>query len=161
MEARLTALKLFLDELNIDASIKTIADRKRIQKAVYLGQLTGVDLGYRFSWYLMGPYSTSLTQDYYQLVEAIDLGDKSFENMKLLSLVKKKLQTILPVFQKPEQVQLDDQDWLELVASLHYLRNVSKYSQKDAFESIEKDKPHLKDFLKNAESTLNKFQPLS
>ena len=34
MEPKLVALKLFLDELEIPASIETIDDRKKVQKAV-------------------------------------------------------------------------------------------------------------------------------
>src|SRR3712207_9330456 len=49
--------------------------RKRVQKAVYIGQLTGVDLGYRFSWYVKGPYSTALTRDYYDLAEDVNSGE--------------------------------------------------------------------------------------
>ena len=56
MEEKLVVLKLFLDELGIPDSIDTVDERKRIQKAAYLGQLSGVDLGYRYGWYKMGPY---------------------------------------------------------------------------------------------------------
>ena len=58
MDAKLITLRLFLDALGQSVDIETVDDRKRVQKAVYLGQLSGVDLGYRFSWYVMGPYST-------------------------------------------------------------------------------------------------------
>lgn len=60
MDSNLIALKLFLDDLGVSADIETIDDRKRVQKAVYLGQAAGADLGYRFGWYLLGPYSPSL-----------------------------------------------------------------------------------------------------
>ncbi len=50
MEARQIVLKLFLSTLGVPADIDTVNDRKRVQKAVYIGQLTGVDLGYRFGW---------------------------------------------------------------------------------------------------------------
>ena len=63
MEPRLIALRLYLDQLGVSSDIETVSDRKRVQKAVYLGQLSGVDFGYRFGWYLMGPYSTTLTED--------------------------------------------------------------------------------------------------
>ncbi len=56
METKLLVLKLFLGALGIDDSIETVDDRKRVQKAVYLGQLSGIDLGYRYGWYRMGPY---------------------------------------------------------------------------------------------------------
>ncbi len=48
MDNKEVALKLILDGVNIDCSIDTLDDRKRVQKAVYLAQLSGVDLGYRF-----------------------------------------------------------------------------------------------------------------
>src|SRR5207253_2671703 len=34
-----------------------------IQKTVYLLQVFGFALGYRFSWYIYGPYSPDLTRD--------------------------------------------------------------------------------------------------
>src|SRR5262245_31088985 len=71
MEAKLEVLRLFLNALDVPSAIDTVNERKRVQKAVYLGQLSEIDLGYRFGWYIMGPYSTSLTQDYYQLSEAL------------------------------------------------------------------------------------------
>ena len=67
MEMKLVLLKLFLDKLGISSEIDTFEKRKTIQKAVYLGQLTDVDLSYRFGWYLKGPYSPSLAEDYYPL----------------------------------------------------------------------------------------------
>ena len=78
MENKLIALKVLLDQLGVPDSIETIDDRKRVQKAVYLGQLSGVDLGYRFGWYVFGPYSPALTKDYYSLAEAIASGDRSY-----------------------------------------------------------------------------------
>lgn len=91
MDARLITLKLFLDELGIPDEIETIDDRKRVQKAVYLAQLTGVDLSYRFGWYLMGPYSPTLTKDYYSLAEAVASGDKDYESKQLQDVIKSRL----------------------------------------------------------------------
>ncbi|HZZ71301.1 MAG TPA: hypothetical protein VFE24_03555, partial [Pirellulales bacterium] len=54
------AIKLMLDELGIPETIATVDDRKRVQKAVYLGQRAGMNLGYRFGWYVRGPYSSAL-----------------------------------------------------------------------------------------------------
>jgi hypothetical protein len=51
METRLVTLFLFLRELGVEPRIATVADRKGVQKAVYIGQLSGIDLGYRYSWY--------------------------------------------------------------------------------------------------------------
>ena len=110
------ALKLFLDELGIDFDITTIDDRKRVQKAVYLGQLSGVDFGYRFGWYIRGPYSTSLTNDYFPLAESLASGDDDWEGKTLKKSVKAKLAGIKPLMDPPEGVDLPQEDWLELVA---------------------------------------------
>ena len=63
-------LKLFLDALEISSEISTLEDRKRVQKAVYIGQEAGVDLGYSYGWYLLGPYSPELTQNYFTLAQS-------------------------------------------------------------------------------------------
>ena len=51
MDSRHVVLKLFVNELGEPGEITDFENRKIFQKAVYLGQLSGVDLGYRYSWY--------------------------------------------------------------------------------------------------------------
>jgi uncharacterized protein YwgA len=143
MDTRLVALKLFLDELQIPTDIETVDDRKRVQKAVYLGQLSGVDLGYRFGWYLMGPYSPALTKDYYGLAEAIASGDRDFEDKELQEPIQDRLRSVLPLMEVPNGVSLSQEDWLELVSSLHYLRKVRRCSDDETMEILEKEKPCL------------------
>lgn len=153
MEPRLIALKLFLDELGIPSNIQTVDDRKRVQKAIYLGQLTGVDLGYRFGWYLMGPYSKSLTRDYYNLAESLQSDDNA-EGYELKETAKDKLQSIKPILLPPQHIKLEQEDWLELSASHHYLRKVSGYSQDRALEVLNEQKPRLAPYAPEAEKTL-------
>lgn len=154
MEAKLVVLKLFLDALDIPADIQTIDDRKRIQKAVYLGQLTRVDLGYRFGWYVMGPYSPSLTRDYYKLAEDLQSGDRGYEGKKLRSAVLDRLRRIRPLLKVPDGLELSQEEWLELVASYHYLVKVSKQPRAEAMETLEKQKPHLRPFVERAQEAL-------
>src|ERR1051326_3215963 len=118
MDARLTALKLFLDELDTPSNIETVDDRKRVQKAVYLGQLSGVDLGYRFGWYLMGPYSPALTRDYYTLATEIGSGDRDFENKALQPPLRMRLQSVKRLLEPPAELNLPQESWLELISSL-------------------------------------------
>ena len=72
MDARLVNLQLVLNELGVDANIDTLDKRVTFQKAIYLAQAVGVPLRYRYSWYIMGPYSRELTRDYYALHEYPD-----------------------------------------------------------------------------------------
>jgi uncharacterized protein YwgA len=54
MDSRHVVLKLFVNELGEPGEITGFENRKIFQKAVYFGQLSGVDLGYRYSWLLWG-----------------------------------------------------------------------------------------------------------
>ncbi|MBI3910336.1 MAG: hypothetical protein HY320_05310 [Armatimonadetes bacterium] len=155
MEARLIALKLLLDELRVPAEINSVDDRKLIQKAVYLGQLTGVDLGYRFSWYLMGPYSPALTRDYYSLAEAIASDDPGAEGKQLHPDVRDRLQRVAGLLTSLA-FNLGQEDWLELVASVHFLRRVSRYSHERAEAVLREKKPHLAPHMELAEEALQR-----
>ena len=57
-------LKLVLDNIGLgNLELDTFLKRLRLQKKIYLLQLTGLDSGYRYNWYLRGPYCPSLTED--------------------------------------------------------------------------------------------------
>ena len=154
MENRLIALKVLLDTLGIPDTIETIDDRKRVQKAVYLGQLSDVNLGYRFGWYVLGPYSPALTKDYFSLAEAIASGDKGYEGKEFTPGVLGRIRRILPLMRPPESVPLEQEDWLELVSSLHYLRRVVRSNRQDALETLRRAKPHLFPYAEDAETAL-------
>lgn len=161
MEARQIVLKLFLDTLGIPSDIETVNDRKRVQKAVYLGQLPGVDLGYRFGWYLKGPYSPSLTKDYFNLEEALASGDRDHEDKELEKVVARKLKKVLPLMQPAQGVSLSQEDWLELVSSVHFLKEVQGLSRKDTLVTLKREKPRLVKYVDRAETALQEVSLLS
>lgn len=154
MDSRLLALKLFLSELGIPSIIETLDDRKRVQKAVYLGQLSRVDLGYRFGWYVHGPYSPELTRDYYALADVVDAGEESFANKALHPSVSRRLRRMLPIMTTPSGFPLSQEKWLELVASYHYLRIVRGFGHEEALLQLERQKPELAPYTKFAVDSL-------
>lgn len=160
MDARLIALKLFLDELHIPDNTSTIDNRKLIQKGVYLGQFAGADLGYRFGWDKMGPYSADLAKDYYLLSDSLALGYKDYEGMMLKREKLDKLKSVLPLMQTPPDVELSDPDWLELVSSLHFLRKIRAYDEKQAEDVLMQEKPKLSKYVKQAEERLRDVKSL-
>ena len=160
MEPRLIALQLFLDQLDVSSEIDSLEDRVRVQKAVYLGQLSGVDLGYRFSWYLRGPYCSKLTKDYYEVEDAINAGEVDYKEMVLKPSIREKLAAVSPLLKKPESIQLESENWLELVASYHYLRKVRGISKSEALTTFKEEKPALVEFVGTAETQLQKFRLL-
>lgn len=154
MEPKLQVLNLFLQALGEDVSVASLEDRLRLQKAVYLGQLFGVDLGYRYSWYVKGPYSPSLTQDYYRLC---DEGASSASEQKFVNEVEQKLTQAKGFLEKPDCVELSKAHWYELLASLHYLYQVSSQAKDKVFATIRSTKPHLIDYVDSGENHLKKF----
>ena len=154
MDARLIALKLFLDELQITSDTSTIENRKLIQKAVYLGQYAGADLGYRFGWHKMGPYSADLARDYYLLSDRMALGEHDYEGKVLLKQKREKLQAVRPLLSPPPDVKLEQPDWLELVSSLHFLRKIREYNRKESKEALQEEKPKLSVFADLAEAKI-------
>lgn len=116
MENRLIALKLVLDELET-TKIRTLDDRKNVQKSIYLGQCSGVELGYRFGWYPIGPYSDDLEIDHFALSAELEAGESPI-GYCLRDDIRTRLQRVHLILKVPPGVQLEQEDWLELLASL-------------------------------------------
>ena len=143
-------------------NVDTLSDRKRVQKAVYLGQLTGVDLSYRYGWYLKGPYSPSLARDYFSLAEAIGSGERGYGNKELHPLVMRKLRKVSKLMNPPQELKkLPQEDWLELLSSVHYLRVISNADRKGALNTFKRVKPKLARYYEEAERSLGEVRLLS
>lgn len=159
MDNRLTALARFLEALGVDSSIDTLDDRKRVQKAVYLGQLSGVDLGYSYGWYLRGPYSPDLTRDYYHLAEEVAVNEAAVGEKSLRREVVERLEQIRPMLLKPSEFprELSQEDWLELAASYHFLRSVSRYTDQQTVAVLQERKPTLAPYAGVARRVLEQY----
>lgn len=74
MNTQQTKLGLALQHAGVPLSVESFDDRLILQKAVYLLQQAQIHLGYRFRWYIRGPYSTDLTEDVFALSRLPDKG---------------------------------------------------------------------------------------
>ncbi|WP_138918534.1 hypothetical protein [Nitrospirillum viridazoti] len=147
MDDRLIVLNLILQALGEEPNIDGVENRLRLQKVVYLTQIAGVELGYNYSWYLKGPYSPSLTKDYYELNNLLGNGDKSSDEKKLNDSVLGRLARIREMIAKPSEFTRESSYWYELLASIHFLSKTSKYDERKVSEVIKNTKPHLSDFI--------------
>ncbi|WP_322073098.1 hypothetical protein [Burkholderia cepacia] len=159
MESNLIALKLFLDEVGQQPTIASQDDRMALQKVVYLGQIFGADLGYRYSWYVRGPYSPNLTQDYYALNGALAAGDQSSQSRVLNDRLRGALQQARQLLSKPPHVQLTLPYWYELLASLDFLVRVSWKSIDEAKQIVRAQKPHLAMWVDIGMNHLQQYAP--
>jgi hypothetical protein len=140
MANQIAVLKLVLDELGLDQIISTMDDRIEIQKAVCLIQEGGLHLGYSYNWYVRGPYSPSLASDYYALAQA---DGSTTANLVLTDFAKRVVDYVRPLMNKPEQFPLGRVYWLELLASIIYLRKRLRLSDDATREKILQSKPAL------------------
>ena len=69
-----------------DFRMTDFSDRLRLQKFIYLLQAHGIYLGYDFSWYLRGPYCTTLAaagfalEDFYEQIPERPKGSRFANN---------------------------------------------------------------------------------
>lgn len=152
MKSKLKALKLILDSINIPSEIATVEDRKKVQKAIYLGQEAGVNLGFHFGWYKMGPYSPELTKDYYDLSEELAQGNTEYNENELAPAVIQKLQVVSSIIKTPHDVTLPQEDWMELLASHLFLRKT--YGFEETKKKMKVEKSNLAPFIEKAEKKL-------
>jgi uncharacterized protein YwgA len=169
MDNILKVLNSYLSVLGVPPDIDTVEDRKRVQKAVYLAQAAGANLGYDYNWYVKGPYSPDLANDYYKLSEALLVNDipppgaettNAQNTPKLKDSTRQKLKSLAKIINTPDGVKLSQEDWLELASSLHYLQAVSRYDLAKAREVIDRKKPHLRDYVDLAQAKLKEVNLL-
>ena len=142
-------LKLILDEIGLGGlEIGKFSSRKILQKKIYLLQLTGIDLGYRYNWYLYGPYCPALASDTFSLRDEIKY-DQEFDDYQLNSKTLDKLDTLGKIVNLPDNLTTNEPEWLELLASLHYLKHIAYWPGKnnpefeEVFEKLAESKPHF------------------
>jgi uncharacterized protein YwgA len=167
MNEDLAILNTYLTELGVPPRIKTLNDRIRVQKAIYLAQAAGADLGYDYNWYVHGPYSPELANDYYKLSEAIFMKqipgtdpEVHMDGPKLKDSYTATLKSLAPIIAPPENFDRPQEDWLELVSSLHFLQKKKSMAVEAARQIIEKQKTHLAQYVDQAQEKLREVNLL-
>ena len=112
--------------------MNNFSDRLLLQKKVYLLQELGLNLGYNFTLYIYGPYSSQLASDGYKsdLNDEISIGD-DFEDV---------------TFKKLEELERDHKDdslWFELLGTIVYLVKQKKKNKQEVIGDIKENKSYL------------------
>ena len=152
MDRQQIGVKLTVDALGLPFQIRTFEDRLIMQKAVYLAQAAGINLGYYYHWYLYGPYSPSLTRDEYAIAADISAGIDESEGWKLDDTSSQRLEEIRDIFAGLPRDKLAKK--LELLASVHFLierKQVSKIDTGRITATLERfDKDFSEEDVKGA-----------
>ena len=95
-------------------------DKLEVQKITYLAQEYGIDLGYEFAWNRRGPYCKQVSEHAHKILDSDVDTDIDWANES------EKLQEFAKII-KP---YLSNTKWLEIAASLVYLRKDSYNGKK-------------------------------
>ncbi len=113
-------------------------ERLRLQKLGYLSQQLGVNEGYPYSWYIHGPYSSTLTS-------VLFAGDEMGIFDDEVELTKNEKNTVKLLYSLLEK-EVNDPNFLELYASIWYLMpkgNISNEEKDSIKEIMFKEKPQF------------------
>ena len=138
MERQAIDLGLILKHFDIDFSMDTFDDRLKLQKFIYLLQAFDIYLGYDFSWYLRGPYCSSLATSGFALTNVYE----TFPSRKT-KFVDPEVQHRFEKFQEFIKNRKTDNIFLEIAASLHRLNATDKSEDKDPVRMLMDKKPGL------------------
>lgn len=103
-----------------------------LQKAIYLLQAFGLNIGYRYSWYLRGPYCPDLTKVAYSV--ANDYDPHAFSKFCDAQDEERFCEFLRFLGDKK-----DDQEWMEVTASIHFLAKLyGEQNEQLVFDKIHK-----------------------
>lgn len=119
--------------------------RFKIQKLTYLCKSMGMPLNYNFTLYINGPYSTSLTRDYFEEPQLIEtLQTDYILNEKDIEILDKINEYVLV---HPISTEFEA-EFLEAISTAYYIRNKSSSILDDEiFAKVKEVKPHIKDSI--------------
>ncbi|KKM71445.1 hypothetical protein LCGC14_1430540 [marine sediment metagenome] len=101
---------------------KTIEDRQRLQKTIYLLQAYGLQLGYGFSWFKYGPYSSDIIEDAYEVSTWQRFKDEGyFKELNECKFSKNSIKEFKN-FRKILKGVLNNLEQLELIASVDFVK---------------------------------------
>jgi len=122
---------------NFDMS--TFNGRLVLQKTVYLFQLFGLYLGYKFSWYIHGPYSPDLTRDAFRL-------QLIYRDIPRMAFSDERIERGVGNFLVFLGGRKSDANWLEQLACTHFLKALDPKADRETI--IEKVTEHEYHFSK-------------
>lgn len=95
-----------------------------LQKTIYLMQAFGLNVGYSYSWYLGGPYSVGLSHDAYKVADR-------FDEAPHIKFVENDAEKRFGKFLLFLSDKKNDDKWLEIASSTHFLHVALSMNGKD------------------------------
>ena len=123
----------------LEFGMHTFDHRLRMQKFVYLLQSFDVYLGYDYSWYLRGPHCSTLAASGFSLAEFYgDIPDRA--GMHFQSAL---VQGRFDRFRKFIRGRENDNAFLEMAASFHFLEGEGDLGREEVLGKVAKKRPEF------------------
>ncbi|MGI6428477.1 MAG: hypothetical protein ACOXZ6_01970 [Syntrophomonadaceae bacterium] len=127
MERQAYDLKVCIDNLCGKDLLKFFANnfnqRLLLQKSTYLLQCWGIDLGFRYNWYIRGPYCPDLTAQAFDISEYYEEYSQACNKLELTESVKQTIEKFKKWISQNKPEGMNSTDWQELLASIHYIQH--------------------------------------
>ena len=141
MSREVDRLGALVSELSLEPefSMNEFSSRFRLQKYVYMAEVFGVDLGYKFSWYIHGPYSPDLTRVAFELFQ---MPKSERPTLSLKEWAKDKVRKAKQFVERTKPHDVDELVWLEALSFVHYLGKLG-LKRSEIVGRMEREKPHI------------------
>lgn len=139
-------------------SLETINDRILLQKKIFLAQDIGLHLGYGYSWYIHGPYSTDLTAVAYQVIPE---GCEAIKNNRFKDQFADMITKVNNLEKEIDKhkLKIGVVQWYELVSSIAYWYRRGEKSEEQIINKIKETKPQFSEKqIKSAYQSYVKFK---
>ncbi|WP_424769332.1 hypothetical protein [Paenibacillus sp. sgz302251] len=115
------------------------------QKVGYFAKQLGMPFNeYNFSWYIRGPYSPAYTSILFSIKSNLKNILSSEEQFQLNEQASNKLTPLKRLIDnQPTGTSLSI--WLELLASIHFIKNDTNTNKQQVYNKLIKEKPKLTD----------------
>lgn len=121
MDRQQILLAKSLEAAQVPLSVQTFNERLILQKAAYLLQAAGIHLGYRFRWYIRGPYSPDMTAGAFGIVNEGAYGEQELKGWKLDDESSARARNLQTLLHREGESKADQARRLELLASSLFL----------------------------------------
>ncbi len=119
-----------LECMGVEINNNTFENRLDVQKSIYLAQEAGLDLGFRYNWYIRGPYCPRLTDLLFNISHS-----SLYSNLNLTDRADERLRRLVNNIESTRCKSINLLSWKELLASVHYLR----FQNRDDLQTIVND----------------------
>ncbi len=131
MDRQKILLAKSFEAVGIELRTDNFDNRLILQKAVYILQQAGIQLGYRYGWYLRGPYSPELTNDVFSVLKEGEEAEKELKRWRLDNNLSGLLQNLKPLLVVEGESTEEQSKRLELIASVLFLLKTNQAKETD------------------------------